>query len=208
MNLLNFAEAARLNHSLSNRWYRPLDRAMQEFFISTPQDQAMFLAQVGHESSGFTRLIESFNYSVAGLSEFVRSGRITQKQANRLGRHSDEPALPFKRQQAIANTVYADRYGNNELMDGWNYRGRGLIQITFKDNYHHCGDALDIDLVHHPDLLEQDEAAARSAAWYFTSHGCLDYSGDITRITQIINGGLNGIDERICRYSKALEILA
>ncbi|HBR1419900.1 TPA: glycoside hydrolase family 19 protein, partial [Klebsiella quasipneumoniae subsp. similipneumoniae] len=108
---------------------------------------------------------------------------------------------------AIANLVYSKRMGNNGATDGWFYRGRGLIQTTGLNNYRECGNALKIDLVKQPELLAQDEYAARSAAWFYTSRGCLRYPGDLTRVTQIINGGQNGIDDRKARYLLAKSIL-
>ncbi|MCV5753710.1 glycoside hydrolase family 19 protein, partial [Escherichia coli] len=89
----------------------------EEFSINNPADQAMFIAQVGHESTGFTRLVENFNYSVTGLSGFVSAGRLTQGQANALGRRQGEPSLPQERQRAIANLVYSKRMGNNGPTD-------------------------------------------------------------------------------------------
>ncbi|EOA8908493.1 glycoside hydrolase family 19 protein [Salmonella enterica subsp. enterica serovar Ouakam] len=202
---------------MASRWYPHITAAMNEFGITKPDDQAMFIAQVGHESGGFIRLQENFNYSVSGLSGFIRAGRIIPDQtrpdqtrpdqANALGRKTYEKSLPLERQRAIANLVYSKRMGNNGPGDGWNYRGRGLIQITGLNNYRNCGNGLKVDLVAQPELLAQDEYAARSAAWFFSIKGCMKYPGDLVRVTQIINGGQNGIDDRRVRYGAARKAL-
>ncbi|VGG01337.1 putative glycoside hydrolase [Klebsiella quasipneumoniae] len=207
MNKSQFQKAAGISAGLAARWFPHIDAAMKEFGITAPLDQAMFIAQCGHESTSFTQLVESFNYSVAGLAGFVKAKRITQDQANSLGRKSSEKALPLERQKAIANLVYSNRFGNKAAGDGWKYRGRGLKQITFLDNYLRCGTALRLDLVSNPELLEKDINAARSAAWFYTSSGCLKYPGDLIRVTQIINGGQNGIDDRRARFLKAKSVL-
>ena len=198
MILEQFQKAADISAGLAARWFPHIDAAMKEFGITAATDQAMFIAQVGHESGGFRQVVESLNYTPGALVT-VFGKRITQQQANALGRTTAQSA----RQDAIANLVYANRLGNKASGDGWKYRGRGLIQITGLDNYRACGAALKLDLVTKPELLELELQAARSAAWFYTSKGCMAYGADVYRVTQIINGGLNGIDDRKVRYNKA-----
>ncbi len=198
MNQSQFQKSADISAELAARWFPHIDAAMKEFGITAATDQAMFIAQVGHESGGFTRIVENLNYSADGLK--ATFGKyFTTETAQKYGRTANHPAD----QKGIANIVYANRMGNIEQNDGWKYRGRGLIQITGLDNYRACGAALKLDLVTKPELLEQELQAARSAAWFYTSKGCMAYGADVDRVTRIINGGLNGIDDRKVRYNKA-----
>ncbi|EPM5600057.1 glycoside hydrolase family 19 protein [Citrobacter braakii] len=208
MNQSQFMQAAGISAGLSARWFPHIDAAMKEFGITAPLDQAMFIAQMGHESGGYTRLVESLNYAAENLVPNFGSHRITHQQAAALGRTATQPA----NQKAIANLVYGGEWGKKNLGnqvagDGWKFRGRGLKQITGLSNYRSCGLALKLDLVIHPELLEQDVYAARSAAWFFASRGCLLHSGDVERVTLIINGGRNGLDKRRILFNLAKSVL-
>lgn len=99
--------------------------------------------------------------------------------------------------------------GNTQPGDGMKYKGRGLIQITGRNNYLECGKALGVDLVTQPELLETNDLACRSAAWFWASHGLNDLAdkGDFYRITKRINGGTNGLKERQAYYAKAMLFL-
>ena len=116
-----------------------------------------------------------------------------------------------RKPRAIASRVYAGRFGNgNEASgDGWMFRGRGLIQVTFRDNYRQCGDVLGCDLEGDPGLLAEPLMAALSAGWYWNSRGlnALADDGNTEAITRRINGGTNGMEDRIALYDGATQVL-
>jgi putative chitinase len=172
-------------------WTAPINAAMAEFGISTPATRAAFIAQIGHESAGLSRLSESFDYSVQGL--LATFGKRIAVYAAELGRQPGEKMVPLERQIRIANIVYANRYGNGDVTsgDGWRYRGGGLKQVTFRDNYAACSAALDVDCVAVPQWLSMDRAlAARSAGWFWHSIGGNAYAdrGDFDGLSTRING--------------------
>ena len=95
--------------------------------------------------------------------------------------------------------------GNTQPGDGMRYKGRGLIQITGRNNYAECGKAMGVDLITSPEVLETNDLACRSAAWFWASRGLNDLAdkGDFERITKRINGGLNGYQERLVYHARA-----
>lgn len=99
--------------------------------------------------------------------------------------------------------------GNTQKGDGVKYKGRGLIQVTGRANYTKCMMALDIDCVEHPELLEEPINACRSAAWFWKSHGLNELAdlGDQTKVTKRINGGTNGLAERLMFYDNARKVI-
>ncbi|EOC0016324.1 endolysin [Cronobacter sakazakii] len=202
-----FMRAAGISSSLAEKWYPYIVEAMNTYGIDTPKRQAHFIGQIGTESGGFQSVQESLNYSVAGLAIFGL--RLTAAQREQLGRKPGEKALSPERQASIANIVYGGRFGNNMNGDGWKYRGRGLKQITFKANYEECGKALGLNLVDSPDLLLQDKYAALSAGWFWKANGCNQFAdvGDVNGLTRRINGGLNGLQDRIDRTKRAEGVL-
>lgn len=209
LTLDQFRRAAGLSDALANRWFSPLVVAMTEFNIDTPQRQAAFISQIRVESTGFTRVTENFNYSPEGLLATFPSQRINRAQAYLLGRQRGEKVVPQARQEQIANLVYGGRYGNDRPGDGWRYRGQGLKQLTFYDNYLRCGHALELDLIAQPELLQHDDLAARSAGWFWYANKCNVQAdaGNITLLTRIINGGANGLERRNDYYKQAFDVL-
>ncbi|WKZ94092.1 glycoside hydrolase family 19 protein [Chimaeribacter arupi] len=201
-----FQLAAGVSDSLRDAWYPHIVAAMAKHGINTPLRQAHFLAQTGHESAGFQKVEEGLNYRYGALLALF-GRRITSEQAMKYGRTADHPAD----QKMIANIIYANRNGNGDVQsgDGYRYRGRGLIQITGKANYAALAKQLGVDVVASPDKLTTHALAAESAAAWWKSHGLNEIADtdDVTRITRIINGGTNGLEDRISRLTKAKGIL-
>jgi putative chitinase len=193
-------EAQLLALGIEGKWFEPLQETFEKYQINTPKRQACFIGQCMHESGGFKQLKENLNYSAKALMNTWPS------------RFPDmDTAEKFERQpEKIANKVYSGRMGNTEDGDGAKYIGRGLIQLTGKDNYKAFGDAIGEDLVANPQLVEEPRYAALSAGWFFNKRNlnALADVMDITTMTIRINGGKIGIDDRIAKINKALDILA
>ena len=206
----NFQSATGIGDYLRDVWFPNINAAMNKFGITNPYRQAHFLAQAGHESAGFSRIQENLNYSAGSLYAMF-STRISQTEADSLGRQAGETVVPKPRQQQIANIIYANRNGNGDIAsgDGYRFRGRGLIQITGRSNYQALVNQLGVDIIADPDQLTTYALAAESAAAWWSNHGlnALADKDDLLAITRIINGGTNGLDDRTARLLKAKGVL-
>jgi putative chitinase len=115
------------------------------------------------------------------------------------------------RAEAIANRIYASRMGNGpeESGDGWRFRGRGLIQLTGKQNYMWFAASLEITPEEATEYLMTFEGAAQSACWFWETNKLNQWAdnGDIVTLTKRINGGTIGLDDRIKHYEHALHVL-
>lgn len=188
------------------QWLPAMQTACDRFGINTPLRIAAFVAQCGHESMGLARTAESFDYSIAALPQVFR--RITPTLAATLGRQPGERMVPLERQARIANIAYANQYGNGDSTTGagWDYRGSGLIGLTFHDNFAACGTDLSLDLVGEPDRVRTDPAlAALTAAWFWSTKGLnvLADAGNFVGITQRINRAMLGASHRNALFAAA-----
>lgn len=182
--------------------YTPiLNQVFEESSINTPLRVAHFLAQIAEESASLNAVIENFNYSATALMAVFRKYFPTHELADEYAR---KPEL-------IANRVYANRMGNGDEQsgDGWKYIGRGLIQITGKENYKACGSNLELDLITEPKELEIPQNAVDSAVWFWNSYNlnCLADADDLVSITKKINGGTKGLEDRKKFLTRAKEML-
>ena len=196
------------------KWLEAVVETCVEFEINTPQRIAAFLAQTAHESGGYTMLTENLNYKAATLAAcwpnrfaVLGADKKPVKENGKLVPTAVANTIAGK-PELIANLVYSSRMGNGpaESGEGWKFRGRGLKQLTGKDNYTRCGAALGLDLVANPDLLLEPSAAARSAGWFWKTNNLSKFAdiGDMEGMTKKINGGLIGIADRKARYEKVL----
>ena len=181
--------APNANELYKNAFVNSQDDLINLFGLNTQVRFNHFMAQVLHESGGFTHLTENLNYSAKRMVE-VWPKRISRAKSLQLDHNP----------KALANCVYADRMGNgNEASgDGWKYRGRGPIQITGKEMYKKIGVILGVDLVSNPDLILDPKYILLSAGAYWKLANCNAYAdrNDIKGLTKSINGGYNGIADR------------
>lgn len=199
LNSNQIAIACGASQSVAAQWLVPIASAFAKFEFH-PLEQAAFLAQVGYESIGLTRTDENLNYSSERLLAVFPSY------------FDHDSALQYQgKPAAIANHVYANRFGNRDESsgDGWRYRGRALIQITFHDNYLMVEDRLGIPCVDNPDLLMTKQNAVEASIAFWIKNDCKNPAifQDIDTITKKISGSLKTADVRRVRYEGALKAL-
>ena len=182
-------------------WYPELSELLPIFGITTPARVAAFIAQTAHESGGYRSLKENLNYKAATLMKLWPKRFPDQATADS---YAGQP-------EKIANYVYADRMGNGptESGDGYRYCGRGLLQLTGKDNYSKFADYAGIAVEDAPGYIETPRGAVHSACWFWYVNDCNTYAdaSDIEGLTKRINGGTIGLDDRIKHYNHAVDVL-
>jgi len=173
---------------------------LEEYEINTPKRVAAFLAQCGHESGGFVFVTENLNYSASGLQRVFPNYFPTAELAKQYERN------PKK----IASRVYADFMGNGDeaSLEGWVYRGRGILQLTGKNNYFWFAASLEITPEQAVDYLETFEGAAQSACWFWSENKLNRFvdADDFKGLTRAINGGYIGYEDRKHHYEIALSM--
>jgi putative chitinase len=187
-----------------DQWHNALSQLLPDYEINTPQRVAAFVAQCAHESGNFMFLKENLNYRAPTLRKLFSKYFPTDELANE---YANKP----NKQEAIANRIYANRMGNGDESsgDGFRYCGRGLIQLTGKENYSWFAASLGIPVEEASEYLQTFEGAAQSACWFWETNNLNRWadSGDIKELTRRINGGYIGLDDRIKHYQHALHVL-
>jgi len=184
---------------IDEKWLQPLLDIFIKYNISTTQRQASFIGQCQHESNNFRTLEENLHYSADGLMRTWPSRFPSRDVAEQFANNPEK----------IANKVYAGRMGNTEDGDGWAYHGRGLIQLTGRDNYTAAAQSLGYSYIDNPELLLQPKHAALTAGWFWNKKGLNELADaqEYGQMTKRINGGTLGLDDRIAKITKAKQIL-
>ena len=185
-------------------WHEALSQLLPDYDINTPQRIAAFVAQCAHESGNFMVLKENLNYRAATLRKIFPKYFPNDAIAN-------DYATRLNKQMHIASRAYANRMGNGDeaSLEGWKFCGRGLIQLTGKNNYQAFADSLEMDINDVPEYLGTFEGAAQSACWFWETNNLNKWAdaGDIKELTRRINGGYIGLEDRIKHYNHALHVM-
>jgi putative chitinase len=180
-----------------DHWYDALCSILPEYEINTPQRVAAFIAQCAHESGGFKALKENLNYRAESLVKVFPKYFPTLDLAKQYEKQGEK----------IANRVYGSRMGNGDEAsgDGFRYCGRGLIQLTGKDNYSWFAASLEMPVEDVPEYLGTFEGAVQSACWFWETNNLNQWADkdDILTLTKRINGGTIGLEDRKKHYEHA-----
>lgn len=184
-----------------NQWYKAIVAILPDYDIDTPNRVACWLGQTAHESGEYRLLRENLNYSADGLNKIFKKYFPTVESAKPYARNPEK----------IANRVYGGRMGNSDEAsgDGWKYRGRGLIQLTGKNNYENFAMSIDTPMDEAVQFLETYEGAVQSACWFWETNNLNQWADklDILTLTKRINGGTIGLDDRIKHINHAVHVL-
>lgn len=187
-------------------WYEALVAIMPKYEITTKRRVAHFLSQCAHESNNFRSLQENLNYSEKALNAvFGRYfGAAPKRNAAEYARNPEK----------IANYVYQDEFrkykmGNVNEGDGWLFRGRGLKQLTGRENYTRFGASINISAEEAAVYVATPKGAVESACWFWNANklNTIADTDDVVKMTKKINGGNIGLADRQLRYTKAMEVL-
>ncbi len=182
-------------------WYQALINNLPQYDIHTPERVAAFIAQCAHESGGFKRLKENLNYKWESLRRVFPKYFATDDVAQEYAHKPEQ----------IANRIYGSRMGNGDESsgDGFRYCGRGLIQLTGRNNYTKFAESMGMAVEEVPALLETYDGAVKSACWFWSSNNLNQWAdaSDILTLTKRINGGTIGLEDRIKHYNHAMEVL-
>lgn len=177
-------------------------RAAAAYYKLSPARAAHFFGQTAHETGGFKAFSENLNYSAQGLMGVFKK---YFPDAATAAKYERKP-------EAIANRVYASRMGNGPESsgDGYKFCGRGLIQLTGKDNYTRFAKSIGKTLDEAVAYLETSDGAVASAGWFWDANKLSVYAdkGDFVGLTRRINGGTIGLADRQHHYDIALKALA
>jgi len=189
------------NNPNADHWFEALCEILPDYDINTVPRVAAFLAQTAHESGGYRAIKENLNYKAESLT----------KVWPRYFPNIDIARQYAQQPERIANRAYGNRMGNGpeESGDGWRYCGRGLIQLTGKNNYTFFAGSLEIPLEECSEYLETFEGAVQSACFFWDQNGLNKWADakDILTLTKRINGGTIGLEDRQKHYNHALHIL-
>ena len=187
-----------------DQWYDALVDILPKYHITTEARVAGFIAQCAHESGNFMTLEENLNYREETLLKIF--GRY-------FGPGKRDAKEYAKNPEKIANYVYMDEFrsskmGNTQPGDGWRFRGRGLKQLTGRENYTNFGKTVGMTAEQAADYVATEKGAIESACWFWNAKKLNEVAdtGDVVKMTKIINGGDIGLADRQDRYKKAMEV--
>jgi putative chitinase len=189
-----------LRNPYAEHWHEALCKILPDYDITSKIRVAHFLGQTMVESAGYTAIQENLNYKAETLCKVWPH----YFNASNCNEYAHQP-------EKIANRAYGGRMGNGpeESGDGWKYCGRGLIQITGKDNYTRFAQSIDTPLEDMPEFLQTFEGCVQSACWFWEANNLneLADADDVEKLTRKINGGTLGLAERTNHTNHAKQVL-